>query len=121
MPFRSEWVGPEVALEHGGVTLWHIYKDDDIEKGPRTWSFALHPTEDNDEEGGIDVKELPNWTEPPHPPYMGVGGDNAPENEDAWRRYHEDDIEAKHILAALKEAIDRGALTQQRIKREAVE
>lgn len=116
MPFRTEWVDPDIALEHKGVTLWHIYKDDDIEQGARVYTFALDPAEDGYEVGGIDVQALPNWTEPPHPPYMGTDGDNSPENKEAWRRYHAGRIEDKHILAALKEAIDQGVLTQEGIK-----
>lgn len=116
MPFRTEWVDPDIALTHKGVTLWHLYKDDDIENGPRTYTFALDPTEDSYEVGGIDVQSLPNWTEPPHPPYMDAEGDNSPENEAAWRHYHADRIEDKHILAALKQAIDQGVLTQEGVQ-----
>ena len=33
MPFT--YSDPEVFLEHNGVTVWHVYKDDDMDQGAR--------------------------------------------------------------------------------------
>ena len=31
MPFQTEWIPPEVFLEHKDVTIYHVYKRDDID------------------------------------------------------------------------------------------
>lgn len=35
MPYR--WVPPEVFLEHKGITVYHVYTDDDIESPSPDW------------------------------------------------------------------------------------
>lgn len=78
MPFRTEWVDPEVFLEHHGVKVYHTYKNNDIDESAQQYWFSLHT------QCGIgecscdtekcrcvfDVRKLPTWKEPPHPPFL---------------------------------------------------
>lgn len=43
MPTISEWVEPEVFLEHNGVKVYHTYRDDDMSQGACEFIFTLHP------------------------------------------------------------------------------
>jgi hypothetical protein len=40
MPWNTEWIEPEVAVEHNGRTVWHTYKGDDVDSGRRTYCFT---------------------------------------------------------------------------------
>ncbi len=94
MPYITEWEPNEIALEHKGVKLYHVYKEDDANEGPRTYFFGL--TDDASDEGGpsFDVRDLPNWKHDPTPSNVyGIDGD-------------------AHILAIMREAIDLGHITQ---------
>jgi hypothetical protein len=119
MPFRHEWVDPEIALKHRGLTVYHTYKYDDIGQGPRWYTFTLNPDCGEDSclcagtcKNVFDVRELPNWVEPPHPPIL-AGPDDTPENRKAWDRWRRDRVEEKHIRAVIQEAIDRGFLSKE--------
>jgi hypothetical protein len=131
MPWQSKYVDPEVFLKHHGLTIYRTYKHDDIDQVARTYSFTLS-TECG--EGNcrclsrscrnlFDVRLLPNWTEPSHPPFL-TGKDNTPENQQAWKRYQANRIEEKHIKRVIREAVDRGfssaavALSKGRDRRE---
>lgn len=62
MPYRTEWVDPEVFLEHNGVTIYHVYKGDDVECGRRFYWFGttIHASDDDDDDGeSFDVRDLP--------------------------------------------------------------
>lgn len=80
-------------LTHNGVEVFHIYSNDYVDEGPRTYWYALHPygsdEDDHGENGVFDVRELPTW----------------PSDATA------DDREA--IRTAICEAIDRGLLTAE--------
>jgi hypothetical protein len=41
MPYLSEWVEPGLFLEHAGVNVWHTYKNDEADQGPRSYWFTL--------------------------------------------------------------------------------
>lgn len=112
MPYQTEWAPAEVFLEHKGVTIYHVYKDNEMELGARTYHYAL--VEDSDDNSvelahGFDVRELSTWQEPGHPPYC-CGVNNTPENQAAWKRWHEEEVEVKAIRAALIAAIESGEL-----------
>jgi len=119
MPYRTEWVDPEVLMKHKALTVYCTYKYDDVESGPRTYSFTLYSLcgEESCECDGpcrniFDVRELPTWIEPPHPPYL-TGEQDTPENRKAWDRWHEDRVEEEHIRAAIQGAIDQGLLPRK--------
>lgn len=65
MPYSSEWVEPEVFMEHNGTKVYHIYKDDDIDQGPRFYWFTLDPVNgsDTDQEHVFDVRDLTKETD----------------------------------------------------------
>jgi len=85
MPYR--WVPASVFLEHRGVTVYHVYKDDDVEQGVRQYWFGVR--EDcSDSDDAFDVRLLPNRS----------GHDLC---TDAGRR------------AIIREAIDIGTITQE--------
>jgi hypothetical protein len=90
MPYHTEWTDNEIALEHGGVTIYHAYKDDDERNGTLWYGFvtdeaALY-------EDSFDVRELAAWPRVPDPDL---------------RYYNE-----AHVLNVLRAAIDAGELTQ---------
>jgi len=85
MPYR--WVPASVFLEHRGVTVYHVYKDDDVEQGARQYWFGVR--EDcSDSDDAFDVRSLPNPS----------GHDLC---TDAGRG------------ATIREAIDAGIMTQE--------
>jgi len=118
MPYSTEWVDPEVFLTHNGVPVYHTFKNDDIENAPRTSCFSLNHLCGEEEcacDGDkckyvFDVRELGNWTEPSHPPFL-TGENNTPENKKAWEKYHADLVQEKHVQSIIREALDRGILT----------
>lgn len=134
MPTKTVWVKPELFLKYKKVRVWHMYKDDDWDQGPRTYDFTLKV---GCEEMGsqischnsgdpcrhvFDVRDLPNWTEPPHPPFMtGPGFDKLTKRQKAaldrqWKKYHDNEVEKKHIREKLCDAVDLGFLNQDGYK-----
>lgn len=56
-----EWVEPELFLEHKGVEVYHIYKDDDAGNGPRTYWYGTSMAASDCGSDNFDVRELPMW------------------------------------------------------------
>ena len=89
-----EWVPNELALKYQGVSIYHIYKDDDNGQGVREYWFGLDEYgSDNDtvEDGEhivFDVRDLPSY-------------DSNLDIEDVLRK-----------------AIDNGEITQNYVKTE---
>jgi hypothetical protein len=117
MPYSTEWVDPEVFLEHKGTKVYCTYKSDDVAQGPRSSCYSLNDLcgeescdcDDRTCKYVFDVRELPNWAEPPHPPFL-VGENDAPENKKAWEKYHQDRVQEKQTQKVIREALDRGLL-----------
>ena len=66
MPYRTEWVDPEVFLTHGDVTIYHLYHGDDFMAGAKQYWFSttVHGTDDGIGAcGAFDVRTLPTWPE----------------------------------------------------------
>lgn len=105
MPYT--WIEPEVALEHKDVKVYHTYKDDFLDQGANTYWFVMDPTESEDE--WFDVRDLPTWEAPDHPPFL-VGENDTPENQAAWREYYAERVEWNVVFGALRKAIDQGLL-----------
>lgn len=61
MPYRTEWVDPEVFIEHDGVSVYHLYDDDNIEGRRMTYWYSTSPDCSPDDPigpgGPIDVRE----------------------------------------------------------------
>ena len=124
MPTQTTWVDPELFLDHGGVKVFHTYKDDDIEQGPNRFWFTLNPecSVERPACGSdfcphvFDVRELATWKAPVEPPYC-TGENNTKENRAGWERYWSEEEEA--IRTSMKAAIDQGALGTRANKSEA--
>jgi hypothetical protein len=114
MPWETIYVEPDVVLKYCGVMVYHMYKHDDINQGARTYEFTLSADCAEDDcrcqakrcKSLFDVRELPNWTEPPHPPLF-AGENNIAANQAAWTQYRANRTEEKHIKRVLREAIRR--------------
>jgi hypothetical protein len=117
MPYSSEWVDPEVFLEHKGVRVYCTYKDNDLMQGPFSYLFSLNNLCDREScncEGGactstFDVRNLSTWCEPVHPPAL-LGDSDTPENKAAWNRYYSEEVEKKAVVKAIRKALDSGLL-----------
>lgn len=74
MPTISTYVAPEIVLTHNGVTIYHTYKNDEIEQGPSDYWFTLDPDDTEiDGETRFDVRELQVPSAvllKAHPPYL---------------------------------------------------
>lgn len=59
----TDWVAPEVFFEHGGYTVYYVYKDDNLGSGVRDNWFSLSETGADDDDHGVngvfDVRQLP--------------------------------------------------------------
>ena len=61
MPTSNEWVEPETVLTaegpDGPVTVYHVYKNDEIDNGPRTFWFTTDQLGGEDD-NCFDVRDL---------------------------------------------------------------
>lgn len=78
MPYRNEYVENEIALTHNGVTVYNIYRNDEVDDGLRAYWYGLHPDASDqvsfpDMEGSFDIRDLPEW--------RGWGGDRDSNRE----------------------------------------
>lgn len=132
-PYESVYRAPKRFLTRKGLVVYCTYKDDDVDNGPHTFWFTLDPEvgdeagiEDGQVEPRFDARELPTWAEPAHPPFLSPPGGSkedyeayrakhdTPENRAAWEKYHADRVEEKAVRAAIRAAIDSGALATGR-------
>ena len=114
MPYKTVWVEPEVFLEHNGVTVYHTYRDDDIEQGANWFWFRLDQEEDD--EGKFDIRDVdPLNLLKSHPPNRcGPDWDSATPQErdailEAWAKWHVSGFDEAR-RAVLRHAIDKGLL-----------
>jgi hypothetical protein len=56
MPYCTEYRPAEVFTAHNGVTIYHVYKDNDPDQGTREYWFDTQA--DSRDEGGFDVRDL---------------------------------------------------------------
>lgn len=117
MPYIESFTRPEQFMKYKGVEIFHVYKDDDVNQGEKTWEFTLDPTEDGH---SFDVRDfdVPSHAGlDAHPPYTTLSNPEyvaaTPEQKEAWKKawatwYACGQYEA--ILAVLCEAIDLGLL-----------
>jgi hypothetical protein len=134
MPIRTEWIEPELALEHAGVSIYHTYKNDDYDRGRTTWWFTTDTGCGDDPDFYFDVRMLPAPESGPslddHPKYLAHNAARSVELgipysewlvsqecktlEAAW---HEWNTVTKNqvIEATIRQAIDKGWLTQDGI------
>ena len=115
MPYKTVWVEPEVFLEHNGVTVYHTYKDDDIEQGADRYWFTLRE-DGGEDEGAFDIRYVdPLGLLRNHPPLKcGPSWDSATPQErdaitEAWAEWYESGFDEAR-RAVLRNAIDKGLL-----------
>lgn len=111
MPYESVWREPRRFLTHKGVDIYCTYKDDDWNNGENTYHFSNSVIGEWTADGpsDFDVRDLPTFVAPPHPPFL-CGKNNTPKNQAAWKLYHESKAEEKAIKKAIRKAIDKGLI-----------
>ncbi|CAM5291099.1 hypothetical protein ATER59S_00541 [Aquamicrobium terrae] len=133
MPYITEHQSAELFMEHDGVEIYHVYRDNDFDQGARTYWFAVHDDGDDDaahgHHGVFDVRQLP---EPPSPPSLNdrppfIGADDGREagfatyedwknsseyarRSKLWDAWHEAG-ETDAIRNKIRYAIDIGVIT----------
>jgi len=90
MPFKSVHVEPEVFMQHKGITIYHVYSDDDVDCGKRDWCFGYREDCTDDGFGTFDVEKLPDY-------------DDACDTDE-------------QVQAVIRKAVDAGILTQDGLK-----
>ena len=53
MPYKTEWIEPEILTEYNGVTVYYVYKDNDYEQARENW-FTTDKEAANEGEGDQD-------------------------------------------------------------------
>lgn len=62
MPYG--WIDPEVFIEHNGMTVYHVYKDDEISQGRREFWYTTDLCGgDCNDPFAFDVRELPTYAD----------------------------------------------------------
>lgn len=136
MPYTTVYRPADLYMEHAGVKIYHVYTDNDIDQGARTYLFAIH--EDGDDEAGheagvFDVRCLPAPPSSPRldecPPFMGADHGreagfatfadwkNSAEfarRRSLWDHWHKSG-EAEAIRNTIRNAIDIGLITATRV------
>lgn len=133
MPFIMEYQPAKLFMEHNGVSIFHVYNDNDIGQGQRTYWFATHEDGDDGDAHGrngvFDVRYLP---EPDSGPSLAdrpafIGADHGQElgyasydewkasaeyerRRQLWNMWHVSG-EAEAIRHTICHAIDAGCLT----------
>jgi hypothetical protein len=122
MPYRSDWIEPEIALEHGGLFVLHTYKNDDVESGTSGVFFRVSASNDSvdlatveSEQDSFDVREIPDPPTGPklsdHPPYLsGKTEEERAQLQPLWTAWHNGG-ELAATENTLRYAIDQGWLT----------
>lgn len=90
MPWKKTWVEPEVFLSYKGVTIYHVYDDDEMDDKPKEWTFGYRKECSYDGTFAFDFESLPGFT-----------GDEDKDEE---------------LQAVMRKAIDDGILTQDGLK-----
>ena len=57
------WEDSELFLQCGDVSIYHVYKDDRYESGPRTYWYGFTAAAyEDDPEQTFDVRDLDTWS-----------------------------------------------------------
>ncbi|TKB07093.1 MAG: hypothetical protein E5V75_34200 [Mesorhizobium sp.] len=124
MPYITQHRPAELFMEHAGVEIYHVYKDNEFDQGARTYWFAIHDDGDDDArrapDGVFDVRCLPTPASQPrldgHPPFVGVdhGHEAGFANYDDWKRSPE--YARRRALWGLWHAFGQTAAIQNTIR-----
>jgi hypothetical protein len=52
------WKDPDVVLEHKGVTIYHVYRNDQVDEGPRTYWYGYTPSCDDCGTDSFDIRDV---------------------------------------------------------------
>lgn len=132
MPWESVWVMPDLVMEYKGVKVYETYKYNDA-GSERSRTFTLNPVQCEEDKCGCEGEEcvnivrmddLPNWKEPPHPPYTTMSNPvwkkaskkRRAEIEKEWALWHKTRQERKFFKRLLQEAIDKGIISKDGLK-----
>ena len=119
MPTKTTWTDPEVFLHYGNVTVYHTYRDDDVDQGVNWYHFTLIEFEDGHE---FDIRDLDLPSDVmaklnPNIPFLTLSDaryaaatpDERQAFGEAWSDWYDSGVdEAKKYV--LREAIRRGVL-----------
>ena len=116
MPYTNEFVEPEILCTHHHIPVYKTYRNDALDEGARTYWYTLDASHGTDSRCEFDVRELPTWQAPDHPPYVSgeLTDEDRAAREAAWARWHADRAEEKAIIAAIQQALDTGDLAPYR-------
>jgi hypothetical protein len=97
-------------MTYKGVTLYHTYKDDDFDNGPRTYTFTTDPYGSEQDEA-IDVRKMGTKSchrlETDRPPFrtLHMKGKELEANRKAWNTWL-NTTEPALIRQIMREAIE---------------
>lgn len=57
MPYQSTWVDPDVCLKYNGVTVYHVYRNNDYDE-PMLYWYTLVKDSQGFEDDSFDVRSL---------------------------------------------------------------
>ncbi len=108
MPTKNVYVKPHVFMTYKGMKVYHTYESGELSE-ENTYYFCteIDAADDDDSGNQFDVRDLPTWAEPPHPPFT-TGRNNTPKNRKAWEEYHASNTLKKAMKSAIRKAIDSG-------------
>lgn len=116
MAYSSEWIPNDLFLEHNGVKIFRVYKNDNHDE-PKDTSFGTAwDTGDDDDDCNFFAKALSTYKDPDtRPAYIDSKNDSKAEQKrksTAWDKYRESGDEEAAIKAAIIAAIDSGELQE---------
>jgi len=116
MPYLYEWVEPAIFVECNNIKVYFTYQHDNIKNQTSDYNYTTdkyYTNYKNPYHGHsmFDVRDLPNWVEDSHPPYLDfakMGKEKFKKTESEWNIYHEKNSLEKHIRKIVEEAIKAG-------------
>ncbi len=137
MPYVSEHRPADLFMEHAGVKIYHVYRDNEFDQGIRTYWYAIHDDgndyNDHAIDGVLDVRCLPAPPSSPRldeqPPFLGADHGreagfatfaewkNSAEfarRKALWDLWHQSG-ESEAITNTIRHAIDIGLITADRV------
>lgn len=100
MPYsHPEFIAPDAFLQHAGKTIYHTYRDGEVEGGVMTYTFTTSKN-DRDIDWHFDVRELHSW--------QGEEFPMMPADYDVPEHFFED--EARHIRNIVERGVEAGEI-----------
>lgn len=121
MPTITQWTNPAVFLIHKGITIFHVYEDNDVGQGVKKYAYTTDNTSDDN---SFDIRQLDVQNKQlltGHPPFISLSDaiyrEATPEQradfKRGWKEWQKPEGgEDQAIKAVLKEAIELGLITE---------